>query len=142
MSAPQHPLGVCALSDGTILIADSYNHRIKRLDASGRVTTIAGAGKAGLVDGQGVSAQFSEPGGLVEGPGGVVFVADTNNNSIRVLDVAMGDVRTLSLEGVPKPPVDPSTFVVDARGDRFPSESVTGEACKTISGPSCLSAMP
>ncbi|KAK8473728.1 hypothetical protein PHAVU_001G224700 [Phaseolus vulgaris] len=64
----QHPLGVLCGNDGEIYIADSYNHKIKKLDpTSKRVNTIAGTGKAGFKDGTAVKAQLSEPAGIVEG---------------------------------------------------------------------------
>ncbi|XP_062215809.1 protein SUPPRESSOR OF QUENCHING 1, chloroplastic isoform X3 [Phragmites australis] len=63
----QHPLGVVYASDNKIYVADSYNHKIKRLDpVTRKVTTIAGTGRAGYKDGPGLSAQLSEPAGLVE----------------------------------------------------------------------------
>ncbi len=61
----QHPLGVAVLADGRVAIADTYNHKIKVLDPqSGRVTTLAGSGKPGHLDGPARKAQFYEPGGL------------------------------------------------------------------------------
>ncbi|XP_021320322.1 NHL repeat-containing protein 2 isoform X3 [Sorghum bicolor] len=63
----QHPLGVAYASDNQVYIADSYNHKIKKLDpVTRKVTTIAGTGRAGYKDGPGLAAQLSEPAGLVE----------------------------------------------------------------------------
>ncbi|KAJ8572787.1 hypothetical protein K7X08_009298 [Anisodus acutangulus] len=76
----QHPLGVLCGKDGQIYFADSYNHKIKKLDpVSKRVTTLAGAGQAGFKDGAAVAAQFSEPSGIVEAENGRLYIADTNN---------------------------------------------------------------
>ena len=56
--------------------------------AAKRCTTLAGTGKSGLLDGFFEYAQFSEPGGLCLDPKGkTLFVADTNNHAIRVLDL-------------------------------------------------------
>ncbi|CAK9158049.1 unnamed protein product [Ilex paraguariensis] len=67
----QHPLGVLCGKDGQIYLADSYNHKIKKLDpASRRVSTIAGTGKAGFKDGVALTAQLSEPSGIVEAENG------------------------------------------------------------------------
>ncbi|XP_020212147.1 protein SUPPRESSOR OF QUENCHING 1, chloroplastic isoform X2 [Cajanus cajan] len=104
----QHPLGVMCGNDGEIYIADSYNHKIKKLDpTSKRVSTIAGTGKAGFKDGTAVKAQLSEPSGIVEGNQGRLFIADTNNSLIRYLDLYTGEseLRTLELKGIqpPKP---------------------------------------
>ncbi|KAK9067481.1 hypothetical protein SSX86_014811 [Deinandra increscens subsp. villosa] len=102
----QHPLGVLCGKDGQIYVADSYNHKIKKLDpASKKVSTIAGTGKAGFKDGASLSAQLSEPAGIVEDDTGRLFIADTNNSLIRFLDLNKVDaqVTTLELKGVQPP---------------------------------------
>ncbi|KAL6964635.1 Protein SUPPRESSOR OF QUENCHING 1, chloroplastic, partial [Sarracenia purpurea var. burkii] len=103
----QHPLGVLCGKNGQIYIADSYNHKIKKLDpASKRVSTLAGAGKAGFKDGMALLAQLSEPSGIVEAQNGRLFIADTNNSVIRYLDLNKEEteLRTLELKGVQPPP--------------------------------------
>ncbi|CAL5223491.1 g6016 [Coccomyxa viridis] len=111
----QHPLAVLALTDGSVIVADSYNHRLKVLDpSSNTIRTLAGSGKPGLADGTGTSAQLSEPGGLCLGPAGTVLVADTNNSLIRKLDVQSGGVETLQLRDVPAPRRDPDAEPVEA----------------------------
>jgi DNA-binding beta-propeller fold protein YncE len=91
----QHPLGVAVLPDGRVAIADTYNHKIKVLDPqTGQVKTLAGNGKPGHADGHGHTAQFYEPGGLSVS-GGKIFVADTNNHCIRVVDARNGKTETL-----------------------------------------------
>lgn len=102
----QHPLGVCFGKDGQVYIADSYNHKIKRLDPSNkRVSTIAGTGKAGFKDGKSLAAQLSEPSGLVEAGNGKLLIADTNNSIIRYMDLNQGEsvLYTLELKGVQPP---------------------------------------
>ncbi|KAK4339749.1 hypothetical protein RND71_041211 [Anisodus tanguticus] len=102
----QHPLGVFCGKDGQIYIADSYNHKIKKLDpVSKRVTTLAGVGQAGFKDGAAVAAQFSEPSGIVEAENGRLYIADTNNSVIRYLDLnkSEAEVLTLELKGVQPP---------------------------------------
>ncbi|RVW97813.1 Protein suppressor of QUENCHING 1, chloroplastic [Vitis vinifera] len=106
----QHPLGVSCGKDGQIYVADSYNHKIKKLDpATGRVSTLAGTGKAGFKDGRALAAQLSEPSGIVEVENGVLFIADTNNSVIRYLDLKKkeADLVTLELKGV-QPPIPKS----------------------------------
>lgn len=95
----QHPLAVCDAGDGwTAFCCDSYNNKIKRVARDGTVTTFAGNGKPGLVDGAGGKAQFWEPGGLaMSADGKTLFVADTNNYAIRQVDVQSGAVSTLKL---------------------------------------------
>jgi DNA-binding beta-propeller fold protein YncE len=98
----QHPLGV-ALYDRKILIADTYNHKIKILDAEKRlVETFLGTGKSGQIDGAG-DAAFYEPAGLSVADG-KLFVADTNNHAIRTVDLKTKQVSTLKIENLKPPP--------------------------------------
>lgn len=90
----QHPLGVC-YHDGVLYIADTYNHKIKRVFPKTRACqTFAGTGKPGHKDGKLTDAQFDEPSGISYGAG-KLFVADTNNHAIRVIDLKDGTVSTL-----------------------------------------------
>ena len=98
----QHPLGV-AVHRGRVFIADTYNHKIKMLDLrSGRVDSVAGSGAAGHADGPATRAQLYEPGGLSVA-GETLFVADTNNHVIRIVDLRSFAVSTLTLEGLAAP---------------------------------------
>lgn len=93
----QHPLDV-AWHENRIYIADTYNNKIKVLDPDSKsVQTFAGTGKAGDRDGD--SAMFYEPGGLSVS-GNRLYVADTNNHKIRVVDLETRRVSTLSLQGL------------------------------------------
>ena len=94
----QHPLGV-VYADGMLYVADTYNNKIKRLQPLARSSaTFAGSGEAGLLDGPGVVARFHEAGG-VSAAGGKLYVADTNNHAIRVVELATRKVSTLALKG-------------------------------------------
>lgn len=96
----QHPLGVLAF-EGKVFIADTYNHKIKLLDPrSGAVKTIAGTGRPGQSDG--ARPTFYEPGGLSVAAG-KLFVADTNNHAIRVVDLATLETTTLRIKGLQPP---------------------------------------
>ena len=98
----QHPLGV-AYADGAVYIADTYNHKVKQLDLTSRqVRTVAGTGAAGYRDGPALQAQFYEPGGLSAGAGRL-YIADTNNHAVRILDLATQQVSTLRLQGLAPP---------------------------------------
>lgn len=94
----QHPLGVCAaIEDGesVVYIADTYNDKIKRLVPSRReVATVAGGDGRGHADGAAETASFWEPGGLSL-LGRTLYVADTDNHAIRVVDLDTRIVRTL-----------------------------------------------
>lgn len=88
----QHPLGV-AYADGALLIADTYNHKVKRLDLATRtVVTIAGTGEPGTADG--ATGQLYEPGGLAVF-GNDLYIADTNNHLLRHLDLTTGALTTI-----------------------------------------------
>jgi len=95
----QHCLGV-AYSDGKIYAADTYNNKIKVVDAkTGAVKTIVGDGKPGSGDDP---PQFDEPAGIAIA-NGVLYVADTNNHVIRTVDVKTGKVGTMKFEGLTAP---------------------------------------
>lgn len=95
----QHCLGI-AYGDGKLYIADTYNNKIKVCDpATKAVKTFAGNRDAGLDDDP---PQFDEPGG-VSLLGHSLYVADTNNHAIRVLDTKTGKCRTLTLAGAEAP---------------------------------------
>jgi DNA-binding beta-propeller fold protein YncE len=97
----QHPLGLVLYGD-KVLIADTYNHKIKELDPKRKkVTTFLGTGKPGQVDGK--TAQFYEPAGLSIA-GDKLFVADTNNHAIRVVDLKTRLTSTLKIKGLMPPP--------------------------------------
>jgi thiol-disulfide isomerase/thioredoxin len=95
----QHPLGV-AYGDGKIYVADTYNNKIKVVDAeTGAAKTLAGTGEAGSSDDP---AQFNEPSGVWLN-GNKLLVADTNNHTIRQVDIETGVVTTLTFEGLAPP---------------------------------------
>ncbi|HUX22378.1 MAG TPA: hypothetical protein VMW69_14135, partial [Spirochaetia bacterium] len=93
----QHPLGV-VFYRGIVYAADTYNDKIKAINpSSGAVTTIGGGPGSGWRDGS--EPLFSEPGGL-DAADGKLYVADTNNHSIRVIDLATNTTSTLVLKGL------------------------------------------
>lgn len=95
----QHPLGVVA-HDGMLYIADTYNNKVKALDlAKKSCETLAGSGQVGDEDARdGKDATFNEPAGITVA-GGKLYVADTNNHAIRVVDLAPPHrVTTLEVE--------------------------------------------
>jgi DNA-binding beta-propeller fold protein YncE len=112
----QHPLGVLYAS-GAVYIADTYNHKIKRLDPETRaVKTYAGAGKPGHADG--ARASFYEPGGLSLA-NNKLYVADTNNHAVRVVDLRDGQTSTLPLRGL-RPPAA-SAKMLEANAATMPA---------------------
>ncbi len=91
-----NPGGVAVDGSGNVLVADSGNHTIRKVTASGVVTTLAGfVGGWGDRDGTGSGARFSFPRGVAVDGSGNVFVADTGNETIRKVTPA-GVVTTLA----------------------------------------------
>ncbi len=90
------PQGVAVDSDGNVYVADTGNNRIRQIDPSGNVTTLAGNGTAGWADGSAGrdgTAEFDAPAGVAADPShdpdtyGNVYVADTGNNRIRLIRI-------------------------------------------------------
>ena len=79
-------MAICVGDDGNIYIADTYNNLIRKLTPNGQVTTIAGDGKEGYIDGTGDKAEFDNPDGIAFSSFGgkkVLYVSDYYNNVIR-----------------------------------------------------------
>jgi hypothetical protein len=92
----QHPLGI-TWQNNALWIADTYNHKIKRLDPLTRqLTSIVGATQSGHADGK--AASFYEPGGISSADG-KLYIADTNNHVIRVVDLQTQQTSTLKITG-------------------------------------------
>lgn len=95
-----HPFSVAANSAGDVFIADRLNHRIRKIDVSGIVTTIAGNGSAGY-NGDNIAAtgaQLNDPNGIALDAAGSVYVADRQNNRVRRIDTS-GLITTVAGTG-------------------------------------------
>ncbi|XP_059155942.1 NHL repeat-containing protein 2-like isoform X2 [Physella acuta] len=96
----QHPLGVALLNED-LIVADSYNHKIKIVDLKTSLCqTLAGTGKPGAVikTTDLSSCEFNEPGGLAVHPASkLIYVADTNNHEIKVIDLSEKTIFKLPL---------------------------------------------
>src|SRR5215212_6414393 len=86
--------------DGNLYVADTGNNRIRKITPAGTVSTVAGDGTAGYVDGPGAQAQFNGPVGLAVSEGGDIYVADTYNDAIRMI-TTQGQVTTIAGAGAP-----------------------------------------
>lgn len=79
------PRGVAVDASGCIYVADSGNHRIRRIARDGTVSTVAGTGKKGYADGAALQARFDTPSALCIAADGTLFVVDEGNHCIRAV---------------------------------------------------------
>src|ERR1041384_1783786 len=93
-----NPQGVTVDASGVVYVADTANNRIRRIASDGTVSTLAGDGTAGFQDGAGNLARFDAPQGIAADTLGNIYVADTGNSSVRVVNAA-GEVRTVAGDG-------------------------------------------
>ncbi len=90
------PQGIALDGHGNLFVADYGNNMIREISAAGIVSTIAGNGTAGYVDGAATTlAEFSSPAGVALDGSGNIYVADFNNNMIRKISSA-GVVSTVA----------------------------------------------
>ncbi len=127
------PTGVAVNGSGNIIVADAFNQTIRSITPAGVVTTLAGsAGLTGSVDGTGSAARFNLPSSVSVDATGTVYVADTNNNTIRKVTAA-GVVTTLAGSAGSAGSTDatgsaarffaPSGLVVDGSGNVYVSDT-------------------
>jgi sugar lactone lactonase YvrE len=128
------PSGLALAPDGTLYVADTGNHAIRRITPDGSVTALAGDGTPGYADGPAHQARFNGPIGIAVAPDGRIFVADTYNDRIRVID-ANGQVTTLAGSGQPgaddgvadEASFDtPTGLAFDARGNLYVADMGSG----------------
>jgi len=93
------PFGI-ATDGGNLYVSDSGNNKIRKINiATGEVSTLAGSGASGSIDGVGTRASFATPNGLTIDKGNL-YVADTRNSKIRKIVIATGAVSTLAGSGM------------------------------------------
>lgn len=94
------PEGVAVAPDGTLYVSDTGNHRIRKIDTAGVISTLAGTGNEPFNgDVAAGSANLSRPTGLAVAPDGTVYVADTGHDRVRRIDTD-GTVTTVAGNGV------------------------------------------
>jgi sugar lactone lactonase YvrE len=95
------PSGVAVDSNGNGYVADSFNNRIQRVSTGGSITTFAGSGTAGYLDGTGTGAQFNQPRALGFDPSqSNLYVCDSQNHRIRKIVMSTVGVTTIAGSGV------------------------------------------
>lgn len=89
------PNGIVEDATGNLYVADTMNHLIRKIAPDGTVSTHAGTGSPGFVNGSSDVARFNEPMGLVINAAGDLFVSDSKNHCIRKISI-VGEVTTYS----------------------------------------------
>jgi cellulose synthase/poly-beta-1,6-N-acetylglucosamine synthase-like glycosyltransferase/sugar lactone lactonase YvrE len=98
------PDGVSVAPDGDLVVADSHNDRVRRIDKqTSTITTIAGNGQSAYNgdDKPAVDASLNNPSGVAAAPNGDIYIADTLNYRVRMIDHATGFIHTIAGEGTP-----------------------------------------
>ena len=100
----RQPGGVAADNRGNLYIAETGGHRVRKLDRSGVITTVAGTGVAGFTGdgGAATAAQLSSPYGLAADALGNLYIADLGNARVRCVD-AKGNITTVAGGGTLAP---------------------------------------
>lgn len=93
------PTGLAFDANENLFVADRLNHRIRKITSDGVVTTFAGDGDAGTLDGNGTSAKLNGPNGLFFDSNGDLYVTDSQGGTIRKV-TSTGDVTTVAGTGV------------------------------------------
>jgi cysteine-rich repeat protein len=99
-----NPQDVFVDGGGNLLIADTYNMKVRRIDAqTGIMSTVAGTGTPGSSGDNGLAlhARLSFPSGVFRGSNGDIFIADTENHRIRRIAAATGVITTVIGTGFP-----------------------------------------
>jgi streptogramin lyase len=81
--ALSHPYGITINQSGDIYVADPGNNKIRKISPDGHMTTLAGNGLRGAINGAAAIASFYNPFGVAADNKGNIFVADYQNNLIR-----------------------------------------------------------
>ncbi len=92
------PTAIALDNSQNIYVADAGNNLIRRVTPAGLVSTFAGSGTTGIVDGQGPAASFNHPTGIAIDDNSVMYIADEHNNVVRKIDLN-GNVTTLAGSG-------------------------------------------
>lgn len=98
----RHPFDCAMDSVGNLFLTDTNNHCVRKIDAKGTISTVAGSGKKGYSgdNGPATAATLNEPYGVAADAGGNLFVVDRLNACVRKVDAKNGNIRTIAGTGV------------------------------------------
>jgi sugar lactone lactonase YvrE len=133
----KYPTSITFDNNGNLYVAETQGHRIRKITPDGTVSTAAGNGSMGWIDGVADSAEFNNPYGIICDQAGNIYVGDTYNGYIRQITTA-GIVNTLSTNGLGfvNQPATPAQFInplglaIDSKGVLYVAD---GNVIKTIS---------
>ena len=127
LAAFSSPTDTAVDAAGNVYVADSGNHRIRKVSTTGFVTTVAGSGLAALIDANNSNLMaLNTPTGLALNAS-ALFIADTNNRQVRKLDVGTGFLTSLAQSGSLSAPVD---VAFDAAGNVFVADAGLNTVCR------------
>lgn len=138
------PSAVVVDQDGSLYIADTWNHRIRKVDSTtGIISTVAGTGQAKFTGdgGPATAATLNEPVALVVDNTGHLYIADQNNNRVRMVDLQTGLITTIAGTGEAAYTGDgmlatetglagPSGLALDEEGNLYVADTFSGRIRK------------
>jgi len=129
------PVGVAIANDGSLFIADTNNHRVRRVDSGGNIVAFAGSGRAGYGGDGGLAtaADLDLPTGLAFDRAGNVYIADSGNNRVRKVSPD-GTITTVAGDGTSAVLAAPSAVAVSPSGVLFITDTENHRIVKLLGG--------
>ena len=129
------PVVVAVSPDGSLYIADTNNHSVRKIDHAGQIVTVVGNGTPGFSGdgGAATSAQLNLPSGLAFDRRGRLYIADTANNRVRLVGLD-GNITTVAGDGTPGVLSGPSAVAVSGEGALYIADRGNHRILKLPSG--------